>query len=57
MSEKEGKKDRIIGYRVDEDLFLTFKAVCEKEGKAMSKVVRNLIRDYIKSRLDKPTLM
>jgi predicted DNA-binding protein len=41
-------KTQVFSLRIDYEVYKQFKELCESEGRTMTKVLRNIINEYLK---------
>ena len=46
--EKQNGKTRVFSLRIDNDVYKNFKKQVENEGRTVTKVIRNLMIEYLK---------
>jgi len=44
------KQKKMIGVRLEDEIFYKLKEIADKEEKVISKIVRNLIKQYLKDK-------
>lgn len=45
---QDTKKDKMMTFKVDDDLLKAFKSACEQNDRTASQILRHFMRDYVK---------